>query len=83
AENIRDLQGRPCHGNGSGERLDIQIFQRAFHLAQEARRDMTVARGVLELIMSKRCWQSNPSTDATTTWPSSVTYSMTPSTRVT
>jgi len=41
------------------------------------------AREIVELIMSKRCWQSNPSTDATTTWPSSVTYSMTPSTRVT
>jgi hypothetical protein len=54
AKNIRDLQGRPCHGEDSGERLDTEIFQWTLHLAQEARSDMAVPCGVLDLDVSEQ-----------------------------
>ncbi len=54
AENIRNLQGRPCHGNDLARRLDIEILQGALHRAQEVRRDLAVTCGVLDLLVSEQ-----------------------------
>ena len=48
AEDIRDLQGGARHERGLGGRLDLQVLQWAFHLAQEFGRDLAIAGCVLQ-----------------------------------
>ena len=51
AEDIRDLQGGARHARGLSGRLDLQVLQWSFHLAQELGRDLAIAGGVLELLV--------------------------------
>ena len=53
AEDIRHLQGRPCHRRSLHGRIDVQILQRAFHLAQKFGCDLAVAGGVLQLFVAQ------------------------------
>ena len=51
AEDVRDLERLAGHARDSGGRLEFQILQWALHLTQQRGRDLTIAGGVLELLM--------------------------------
>ncbi len=53
-EDIRDLQRLPRHGCGLGGRLQPQIVQWAFDLAQCPGGDLAIERGRLELLVSEQ-----------------------------
>ena len=54
AEDIRDLQRGSRHTRGLGRRVDLQVFQRAFHFMQEFGSDLAIASSVLKLFVSQK-----------------------------
>ena len=52
AEDIRDLQGR--HARGLDGRLDLQVLQWSFHLAQEFGRHLAITGGVLNFLVPQK-----------------------------
>jgi hypothetical protein len=53
SEDIRDLQGRARHALGLSRRLEFQILQWAFNLMQELGRNMAIAGGILEALVTQ------------------------------